>query len=411
MASNPLVWIDATHDAATWQVWGMHLVERQVRQLALLGISQIKIWCTKKNIDDVSNWRADLSRLYTVERLVEIVPEEGLAATLCQVKDDVLLLGGDQVYDERALVHLLDSRSGTLVYGDSSGGVYLSAHDACVLGAAWIKQKDFSLWEYLFELAPSLGLTVVKAADLMPYIASLRLTMPPFIIRMVHHREKAVVERLMYRRTFKGVIDAVARYGYYHLVRWITRHLSTTSLTPNFFTILSILGIWVAVPCFFSGYLGGGMLVAWIGVVLDSVDGKLARLRLHLSDAMGTFEHITAMFGLGLWYIGLGWHYSGGEIFVGHAETLAMWCLVGCYWLDKVLSGGFKLCFKREIFDYASVDAIFHLIALRRNIALAIFSIGLLLGKDHEAFFIMAGWMVLTTMFHAYRFVWVAIKR
>ena len=124
MASNPLVWIDATHDAATWQVWGMHLVERQVRQLALLGISQIKIWCTKKNIDDVSNWRADLSRLYTVERLVEIVPEEGLAATLCQVKDDVLLLGGDQIYDERALVHLLDSRSGTLVYGDSSGGVY-----------------------------------------------------------------------------------------------------------------------------------------------------------------------------------------------------------------------------------------------------------------------------------------------
>ena len=66
-------------------------------------------------------------------------------------------------------------------------------------------------------------------------------------------------------------IDAVARYGYYHLVRWITRHLSETSITPNLLTVLSILGTWGAIPCFAGGRFGAGAVVAWIGVILDWV--------------------------------------------------------------------------------------------------------------------------------------------
>lgn len=41
-------------------------------------------------------------------------------------------------------------------------------------------------------------------------------------------------------RTFKGVIDAVARYGYYHLVRFLTRALSRTTVSRNLL-IYSIL--------------------------------------------------------------------------------------------------------------------------------------------------------------------------
>ena len=102
----------------------------------------------------------------------------------------------------------------------------------------------------------------------------------------------------MYKRTFKGAIDGVARYGYYHLVRRITRRLAKFASTR---TVLSVLCVWGASPLIALGHVGAGIATAWCGVILDSVDGKLARLRLHLSDAMGDFEHVAAMPGLGLW--------------------------------------------------------------------------------------------------------------
>ena len=36
-------WIDATRPAASWQLWGMSLVERQLRQLALRGAGSARV--------------------------------------------------------------------------------------------------------------------------------------------------------------------------------------------------------------------------------------------------------------------------------------------------------------------------------------------------------------------------------
>jgi len=314
------------------------------------------------------------------------------------------------VYDDRVFAYLLQRGPGTAVCGEEGvKALYLKADQARCLGAApeLTAERSGASASFLEEM----GLQVCRPVDLEPYVPSLRLTMVPHMLRVPAEGDIRAIDHLLYRRTFKGVIDAVARYGYYHLVRWITRRLSETAVTPNLLTLLSILSIWGAIPCFATGRFALGALVAWVGVVLDSVDGKLARLRLHLSQAMGAVEHVAAMPGLGLWYLVSGWHLAEGALFSGRLMALTTWVLVAAFLVDKIVSGSFKALYGKELFDYRRVDAAFHLIAARRNISLLILTVGAAAGHLEPAFVAIAGWTVATLGFHALRFAWIAVTR
>ena len=394
----------------------MNLVERQVRQLSLLGVSRVRVWLSPQSEDRVRQLRTDLGRLYQVDLVFSTISEPGqIYEEIAAAGEPAVLLDGDVVYDERILAHLMDRGPGHAVVRHSgAAALWLKAAQAGSLGrmlAAAAQPDPVPVGHLLAQDPDHLGLHVCHPEELDPYVPSLRLTMAPYMVRLDSPGQIRPVDHLMYHRSFKGVIDAVARYGYYHLVRWVTRTLSRTTLPPNLFTLLSVLGIWGAIPCFALGYVGAGVVVAWAAVLLDSVDGKLARLTLHLSEAMGRFEHIAAMPGLGLWYAALGWHYSGGEIFSTHPGALATWVLLGSFLVDKMISGLFRKAFGKEIFDYRPVDAAFHLAACRRNTGLLILTLGVLAGREAEAFALLTGWMVFTLIFHAFRFAWVAATR
>lgn len=399
--TGPAVWIDARRPAAAFELWGMNLVERQLRQLALLDLTRTCVWLGASGTEGLP-LRPDLRRIYSLENEFTAARDEQVVARLQVLEAPLLWLRGDVVHDERVLQHLLHQGPGHLVGSDGIAALFLTSAQATSL-APQLVGESLSVAQWNGQ-----GLSCQAPEELDPYVAALRLTMPPFMLQLQRRVELRAADRLLYRRTFKGVIDAVARYGYYHLVRWITRGLSRTSLPPNLFTIGSIIGIWAAVPCFALGYIGWGLAAAWSGVILDSIDGKLARLTLHLSDAMGAFEHIAAMPGLGMWYFALGWFFSGGQLVDGSSLSLTTWSLVGAFLADKMLSGLFKKVSGREIFDYRPLDAAFHLIASRRNISLAILSLGALLDRVEQAFVLMALWMGITFVFHALRFAWAA---
>lgn len=402
MAAPGTVFIDARPPASGWRLWGMSLAERQLRQAALQGFSRARLWVSEVSRPEVLALRADLERVFPLQ--LEILPAADAAPireALAQTQGPVLWLQGDLVGDDRLVGHLLAAGPGTALAADDEALAYLSAAQARDLATHW--QPGVAPAAAL----KAAGLAIRSPGELDPYVPSLRLTMPPFLIRVRDREELRPLDRLLYHRTFKGVIDAIARHGYYHLVRWLTRQLSRTRLSPNLFTALSILGIWAAVPCFASGHLGLGVLCAWAGVILDSVDGKLARLTLHLSETMGTLEHLSAMPGLGLWFVALGWHCTGGELLRETPLALATWALVGAFVLDKVVSATFKKRHRRELFDYRPLDAAFHLIAARRNVSLLQLSAGALLGEPYLALVLMAAWMVFTLAFHAGRWLWV----
>ncbi|MEE2658459.1 MAG: CDP-alcohol phosphatidyltransferase family protein [Candidatus Latescibacterota bacterium] len=396
----PLLWIDATRPASGWQLWGMTLVERQLRQARLEGVVRAVVAVVAETRGAATAWRSDLSRIYdiTVE-IVEISSGQTSLASLCRLDaKSILAIEGDVLYDDRIL-NLLFAGGDDEMVGDEQGA-------AARLSADSVRRLD--------PQAPSLAsacaavLPSVPVSQLDTYVADLRLTMAPIRVRLTERSQLREVDHLLYHRTFKGVIDIVASHGYYRLVRGITRWLSRTSLTPNFFTVISILGIWIAVPCFTVGSLWAGVIAAWIGVIFDSVDGKLARLTLQLSDTMGTVEHLTAVPGLGLWFVALGWHFSGGEILdLTRTPALACWVLVLCFVMDKMLSGLFKFIVGSELFDFACIDALFHGIAARRNIHLLMLTVGVTLSLAEQAYVAMAIAMVLTMLFHTVRVGWI----
>jgi hypothetical protein len=359
----------------------------------------VRVWLSPASSATAGHLRRDFARIYDLPVVFEEASDRaGVRAALADLTAPVLVLEGDAVYDDRILDHLLERGPGRAVGGGGVAALYFTPELARAAAAGT------GPWE---EAAAALRCDA--AAELGQYVPELRLTMAPVLCRLEDEGQLRQVDHLMYRRTFKGVIDAVALYGYYHLVRWITRLLSRTALTPNLFTLLSVAAVWGAVPCFALGHLGWGAAVAWTGVILDSVDGKLARLTLHLSDAMGDFEHLAAMPGLGLWLLALGWHLSGGHLLTPSPEAIACWVLLSTFLVDKGTSGLFRALVGRELFDYRPVDAAFHLVAARRNIHLAVLTVALPFGAARGAYLAMAAWMAATLAFHLGRFAWVLL--
>ncbi len=398
---SPPVWIDATAPQSGLHLWGMNLVERQVREMALRHCQRFRLFVTRTTRAAVEAMRGDLHRLYQVDiDVVELSEGEEFFDRLGETDEETILLAGDAVYDDRVLSYLLDEGSGHAVVEGERGALFLSPPQAKDLAACAEEWSQVLQWAHQ-------QLSMRLASDLEVYVASLRLRMPAFIFQLRSEADVRPLDHLMYKRTFKGAIDGVARYGYYHLVRWITRQLARGQTSPNLYTVLSVLCVWIASPLIAWGYVGAGLATAWCGVILDSVDGKLARLRLHLSDAMGAFEHVAAMPGLGLWFLATGWFLSGGQLVSLEPVAIATWVLLILFLLDKICSGLFKKWVGRELFDYRPIDAFFHLIAARRNVALLLLSVGALSGALESSFYALVGWMAVTLGFHLTRSFWV----
>ena len=404
MMTRPQVWIDATEFSAGRQLWGMTLVERQVREMALRGCAYFRLFTTPQTIELVAAARPDLHRLYQVEiEMVEVVAGCEIFSWFDRADGELIFLSGDAVYDGRVLDYVVKKGSGHAVGQGTRGALFLSQSEAGQLAVQAANWAEALTWA-------TDHLATCSTSDLNPYVASLRLHMPAYIYHLRAEENVRTVDHLMYKRTFKGAIDGVARYGYYHLVRWITRRLSSGTTAPNLYTVLSVLCVWGASPLIAWGHAGAGLALAWCGVILDSVDGKLARLRLHLSDAMGDFEHVAAMPGLGLWFLATGWNLSGADLLAGELVALATWVLITLFLADKICSGLFKKRVGRELFDYRPVDALFHIVAARRNVALLLLTVGTLCDQLEVSFYALVAWMGATFGFHLVRLIWVVFS-
>jgi len=97
--------------------------------------------------------------------------------------------------------------------------------------------------------------------------------------------------------------------------------------------------------------------------VLDSVDGKLARLTLRESEVGNWMDHGSDTVYFGIWLAVVG-HVAGPGV--------AGWVLPGAWVFDKLIVGAFELAKKRELNDWAPIDAAFRLVVIRRNVFLLV---------------------------------------
>lgn len=388
-------------DTINLQVYGIPLIERLVRQAGEQHVDFI--WIVTDEPSSLPDIQAKQSyRILSPRDVPEAISETAGPSAF-------YFVASNTVVDDRLIAFLMQSHENTQVRLPVDTAPLIVRLDGNTVRQSGAQLGTSAGLTDLIRTTPAI---VTKTpADFDAYIDDLRLRNEPYLFRWRAGDAMRPIENRMYEANFKGTLDFIAIYIYKYPVREIVRLLGRFRwVSPNHLTFLSIVASF-AVPSFFAaGHLGWAILIGWLMFILDSVDGKLARLTVRLSKTAGLLEHATSTPALFLWFPSLGWHLSdGGLLDFSQPVVIAMWILMLLYWLDKSINGLFRRHFKIDLYNWSRFDEKFHLIACRRAIIMLIITIGYMAGNVEAGFVALAGWMILTFVIHALRFAMILI--
>jgi phosphatidylglycerophosphate synthase len=217
-------------------------------------------------------------------------------------------------------------------------------------------------------------------------------------------------ERFLFWSNYKGSTDFMTKYVYPPLVWRLVRPLARWRIHPNWVTGLDVLLALAAIPLFAAGHWVIGLAFGYAMSVLDSVDGKLARLTYRSSAFGDVLDHGLDIVHPPLWYLAWAWALGGGHT-GAPVFQLALWML-GLYTADRLVTATFKRATGRSIHAYSLLDVRARTFISRRNVNLPVFTAGLLLGVPIPVFAAIVAWQGVTLVFHAVRLLqaWLPLR-
>ena len=232
----------------------------------------------------------------------------------------------------------------------------------------------------------------------------------PFVLPLVAGAEDEV-ERAAYDASYKGVTDALTLYLWRRPAFYMTRWAARAGLSPNFITLVGALLCVAAFFFFWEGRYWAGCAAGFGFMVLDTVDGKLARCTGQSSKWGNVFDHgidlVHPPFWYWAWAEGLGLHgpllaqrYEGLEPVY---QALVLAAIVVGYIAQRVIEGIFMRRYKMHIHVWRPVDSKFRLVTARRNPNMVILVASLLFGRPDVGLQLVALWTILSLIFHAVR--------
>jgi phosphatidylglycerophosphate synthase len=324
------------------------------------------------------------------QRLFGMRPAERLSRQTSNLGDLHLVAHASAVLSDDTVTWLAD-HPGTVVA--SAGGRPL---------AAVVGDNQLAAAEHAIE--GNGGLEVTSADSIGPvYVRKLRRTLEPLALA-VGEQSPAVVERKLFASVYKGVTDLVTKYAWPEPALWLTRAAAALGLSPNAVTVAGLALTLIAGWQFYIGNLGIGLIVAWLMTLLDTVDGKLARVTLTSSWLGNQLDHGNDLIHPPLWWYCLA--HGIGLDFTGHPWIWpSFWVILGTYVVGRVLERGFKKQFGINPFMWRRFDSRFRMIVSRRNIILLIMMVGLIAGRPAEAFALCAAWSVISVLIQGTRYL------
>jgi phosphatidylglycerophosphate synthase len=140
-------------------------------------------------------------------------------------------------------------------------------------------------------------------------------------------------------------------------------------------------------------------------MVLDTVDGKLARCTITSSWWGNVFDHGLDLVHPPFWW----WFWATGLAHVGLAlsDTLFWWVeatiFIG-YWVQRAIEGAFIAWFGGiHIHVWERFDSRFRLITARRNPNMVILFVSMAFGRPDLGIVAVAVWTVVSCLVHAVR--------
>jgi phosphatidylglycerophosphate synthase len=310
----------------------------------------------------------------------------------------VLLANAGNAFDPAWLRHLADE-PGTVL---TLGGVPALAHarDAAEAGAietAMRENRPLEQGTAMRVLAYEDGPTIENKA--------LRKRETPFVMPLRSETVRAI-ERASYFGAYKGVTDILTKYLWPEWALVLTRISARLGLTPNMITTIGAVMCVLATWCFAEGRYFLGMALGLGFMVLDTVDGKLARCTITSSAWGNVFDHGMDLVHPPFWW----WFWATGLIHWGLAyDDATFWWVQGAiqggYLVQRLIEGIFMRQCGMHIHVWRRFDSQFRLITARRNPNMVILFVATVFARPDLGLIAVAWWTAISCVVHAVRLV------
>jgi len=356
----------------------------QADQFCIVGTSEITLW----GMQPAERLRRGFAQIGVTR---EISPAE-----LAKTKKPVILARADAVIDTPLLTALAQQPGQILTGSDGSQGQRLAVQTP----AKTAKQAaDILLGTK--PLPKSTSFTDTNPAEFdVAYWAKLRKREVPYAMAVTTHNI-AQIEWRMFMATYKGATDFVTK----HIWPWpafhITRAIAPLGITPNMVTTLSAICVVLAYFFFQEGAWTTGLIAAWAMALLDTVDGKLARVTLTSSKWGDVFDHGIDLIHPPFWY--LAWGYGLAASGLALSTTVFWWTMIAIfagYILQRLMEGIAIKFLGLEIHIWRPIDTLFRQITARRNPNMAILTISVLFGRPDWGLLGVAAWTIICLVLH-----------
>ena len=415
--------IDATTAEPAIRVFGLSLVEHQLQSLrrSLLAIEEVRVLVAgageevpadhpaRRAIDEARLENLPVRWEGTSSSLIERVG----AALQSAPQASWLIFAGDTIVDAR-LVAQLAAASGNLFFAGGEGnerGAILRL-DAGTPLPADPAPSGASVLAIAESLERAGRARSIRRDEFDGYIVKLRRELDPYLFPVRSEAARQRVERFLFWSNYKGSTDFMTKYVWPPLVWALVRPLARARVHPNVVTGISIVATLTAIPCWMFGAWGTGFFLAYLMSLLDSVDGKLARLTYTYSPLGNLLDHGLDIVHPPFWYLGWAYGLSGGDMQSGVGQA-SLW-MFGLYVADRLFAPVFKWRTGRSIHGYLPIDVTIRTFISRRNVNLPFFTAAVVLdlvmpGESWTlaipVFYAIVIWQAVCAVYHGVRTV------
>jgi phosphatidylglycerophosphate synthase len=312
----------------------------------------------------------------------------------------LVALDGGNAVDPRLVAHLLAGR-GSVLAMRGEGAQHAVALRLEPALAPSIPADAASLRAVADALLEAGHVVRLDEHEFPAYVDKLRRSLPYWLYAVDSVQTRQALERRMFWDNYKGSTDLLTRWVYPPLVWPLVRLCTRLHIHPNAVTVLSIVLAFAAVPLFAAGDWAWGFLCAYGMSVLDSVDGKIARVTLTDSALGNVLDHGLDQVHPPFWYIawawGLGAHDAGDPLM-----RVAIWFVV-FYFGDRIVLGIARHRLGFGLHAATPLDGRVRSVIARRNITMTVMAVALLFGIGPTGLIVVTAWQGLTLAWHAAR--------
>ena len=316
---------------------------------------------------------------------VELITQEsGLPS-----RGRVLLLNGHFLFEIRTIAGLLQLKNTVLVHpGDNRPAAAIVDSKFVAACTDYMSGRSGASPDMLACIVPD---------DLAAFDQALLSAKTP-LLEPVFEENSQEMENLLYGNAYKGITDLVTKFLWPRPARKLVQITANLGLTPNGVTSIGLVLVIAACYLFLHGHYLAGLAAGWVMTLLDTVDGKLARVTVQSSKFGHLFDHAIDLIHPPFWYIFWGMSLSGFQPVAGIDRVDMYWMIVIGYVAGRLVEGLFPLLGNCNVFTWKPFDAYFRLVTARRNPCLIILTFGAVIGRPDWGFTAVAMWTVLSTL-------------